>query len=279
VTPIRLPHALALLTCGALWTSCASTPPAPAPLPPLIIAHRGASADAPENTLAAYSLAIEHGAKMAECDVYLSRDGVPVLIHDRELERTTSGTGEVGQFTVAELKMLDAGSWKDPSFADERIPTLVEFLRLLKGQMRPVIEIKGQDEGMAEAVVAAMREADMPPEDVMIFSFHHAIVAEIVELEPLLPAAWLLDGPAEDDAARRAVLRKALSARVTVIGTSEKDFDPQLLRLAHECGLSIFVWTVDDPKRMNELRSEGVDALITNRPALALSVMGDATAR
>ena len=92
--------------------------------PPLIVAHRGASGLAPENTLAAFRLAIELGAPAVECDVHLSADGIPVVIHDAQLDRTTNGKGPVAEQPFAALQTLDAGGWRDPRFAGERLPAL-----------------------------------------------------------------------------------------------------------------------------------------------------------
>ncbi len=259
-----------LLFTGA----CATPPPVPvAGAPPLVIAHRGASAEAPENTLASYSLAIEQGAQLAECDVYLTRDGVPILFHDRELDRTTDGAGPVEGHSLAELKALDAGSWKDVRYAGEPIPTLVEFLLAVKDKLRPVIEIKGKDRGIEAAVIAALRASEFPSEQVMIFSFHRKVVAEIARLDPLLPTTWLLSLPENRDELD-PLFREALRARVSAIGVHHKDVGAALLRRAHESGLPVFVWTVNDEESLRRLAGLGVDAIITDRPGFALEILG-----
>lgn len=238
---------------------------------PLVIAHRGFSWIAPENTLAAYRLAMEAGAEMAECDVWLSADGVPVLLHDRDLERTTGVAGPVTERTVAELKQLDAGSWKSEEYAGERIPTLVETLRLVKGRMRLVIEIKPS--GMEQEVVDAIAEAGVAPEDVMIFSFRHDVVDRIARIEPLLPTTWLVGDFPEDEEGWPEVIRQALRARVSALGLSRRNVPAGFVHLAHQVGLPVFVWTVNEEEEMRRLIDLGVDAIITDRPDVLLSLL------
>ncbi|MFT7678734.1 MAG: glycerophosphoryl diester phosphodiesterase [Planctomycetota bacterium] len=237
---------------------------------PMVIAHRGASTDAPENTLAAYALAVEYGARLAECDVYLTTDGVPVLFHDGDLERTTDAVGPVTGRSLAELKTLDAGSWKDPKYKGERIPTLVEFLRAVRGKLRPVIEIKGEQVGIAAAVIQALRTAETPSHEVMIFSFQREIVAEIARLDAHLPTTWLVSEVPEQGADFAPLMRSALAARVSALGVSHKHVTPDLLRQAHECGFPVFVWTVNDETNVKRLAGMGVDAIISDCPDRAL---------
>ncbi len=238
---------------------------------PLVIAHRGFSWIAPENTLIAFRKAMETGVGMAECDVYLSRDGVPVVIHDSKLKRTTGVSGSVHEKTASELGRLDAGSWKSKEFRGERIPTLVDLLRLVKGRLRLVIEIK--QPGMETEVVKAIREAGVDPDAVMIFSFDHDTVLNIARLEPLLPTTWLVGKLPDDDDGRRRVLREALGARASAIGLPKDRVFPDFVRRAHECGLPVFVWTVNEVKDMESLLDVGVDAIITDRPDVAIELL------
>lgn len=238
---------------------------------PLVVAHRGFSWIAPENTLAAYRLAIEAGADFAECDVYLTRDNIPVLMHDRTLGRTTGVSDRMRDLTLAEVRKLDAGKWKGPQFEGEGVPTLVEAIELTKGKLRLVIEIK--EEAMSPQVVEAIRSTAVDPQDLMIFSFYDKAVEEIARLEPRLPTTWLIDDPGLDRAAWRAAVTRALEIRATAIGTSLTRVDPGFVRLAHECGLMVFVWTVNEPQDVGYLLSIGVDVVITDRPDMALEVI------
>jgi len=210
---------------------------------------------------------------MAECDVYLTRDGVPVCIHDEELERTTNGTGKVGDKTLRQLRELDAGQWKDAEYHGERIPTLVELLQLVKGKLRLVIEIK--QEHIEQQIVDALRDAKVEPDSVMIFSFHYDAVRTIAKLEPLLPTTWLIDELPEAEKSRGDVLRRALRARVCAVGLSKKHVDRTFVRCAQQCGLPVFVWTVNDPDEIRQVVAAGADAVITDRPDLAQEVLVD----
>lgn len=276
----NLPAVLGVVALLASCRASSSKPQALRPAPrahPLVIAHRGFSWIAPENTLASFRAALETGVEMAECDVYLSRDGVPVVIHDSELKRTTGAEGTVNEKTSAELALLDAGSWKSRDFRGERIPTLVELLRLVKGKLRLVIEIK--QEGIEKEVIEAIRDAGVDPDAVMIFSFKYDTVRNIARQEPLLPTTWLIDKLPEDAAGRRQTLREALRARASAIGLPRDRAFPEFIRRAHECGLPVFVWVVNETADMEHLVEIGVDAIITDRPDLALGLLGAGEAR
>ncbi len=238
---------------------------------PLVVAHRGFSYRAPENTLASYRLAIEAGADLAECDVWLSADRVPVLLHDENLKRTAGVDLVVGSLPLARLKELDAGGWKSPEFAGEHIPTLGETLRLVSGKLRLVIEIKPA--GIEQEVVAAIRDAGVRPADVMVFSFKREVIEAIARLEPSLPTTWLIGDMPWQDSARQEKLAQALRARASAIGLPVPRVDPAVVRLAHESGFPVFVWTANDPADMRYLDRIGVDGIITDRPDLLVQIL------
>src|SRR5512136_2560745 len=132
--------------------------------PVLRVGHRGARGHAPENTLASFDLAVEMGVNVVETDVHLSKDGEVVLIHDHTVDRTTNGHGFVKDLTLAELKWLDAGSWYDPKYAGERIPTLAELLTWAKDRVGVAIEIKNGPiyyPGIAEKTIRLLRDHGM----------------------------------------------------------------------------------------------------------------------
>ncbi len=239
---------------------------------PLVVAHRGWSWRAPENTLAAYKLAIDAGADMAECDVMLSKDGVPVLMHDDTLKRTTGVDKPVSALTTAELVELDAGAWKDKRFAGEKVPTLRQALALTQGKLRFIIEIKERDAALP--VLKVIRESGVAPDDLIVFSFSREAVATIAKAEPLLPTSWLLDEVPTDEAALREVFRQALRARTSAIGLSYKKATAQVVRMAHERGFAVFTWTVNRESDMRRMIGLGVDAVITDRPDVLLGVVG-----
>ena len=151
----------------------------------VVTAHRGASYVAPENTMAAMVAAVEAGAEFAELDVSLSRDGEVVLMHDRTLDRTTNGTGEVGEYSLEELRGLEAGGWFSQVFTGEPIPTLREVIRFAKGQLKLNIEIKNSQEEptIAAAVVDIIRSEDFVKE-CMVTSFSRETVEEVKRIAP-----------------------------------------------------------------------------------------------
>ena len=153
--------------------------------PPLIIAHRGDMERAPENTLSSFENAIRKGADTIELDVHLSTDNQVVVHHDYYLERTTNGKGFIGNKSLAELKMLDAGSWFDEKFSHERIPTLEEVLDLGKGKIRFEIELKDPDLNLATKVLKLIENYD-PNEAVEITSWHTPLLSQVKKIKPVI---------------------------------------------------------------------------------------------
>ncbi|MFN4260597.1 MAG: glycerophosphodiester phosphodiesterase [Gemmataceae bacterium] len=153
-----------------------------------IIAHRGASLECPENTLAAARRAIAVGATATEIDIRTSKDGVLVCSHDATLDRTTNGKGPINAHTLAELKQLDAGSWFDPKFKDERIPTLVEVLELCRGKIHILLDLKETGDDYIQRVVATVRKHGNPKEIIVGVRS----VEQAKQFRQLLPEAQLL---------------------------------------------------------------------------------------
>lgn len=212
-----------------------------------VVAHRGFSAVAPENTLAAIRKAIEAGATGCEFDVYAAKDGPVVLMHDATVDRTTDGSGKVTELTVGELRRLDAGSWKDRSFAGERVPTLEEALKLLKGSgCQAVIEIKM--EGISKRVVETVRATGMLDEAAVI-AFSSTVVKEVRSLEPRLPCAWLSGEKLEGSPTRRTdwIARKARQCNTNMIDLNYSMLSPEVVSKLKERGLIVWTWTVNDP--------------------------------
>lgn len=155
----------------------------------LIWAHRGASADAPENTLAAFALAERQRADGIELDVQLSRDGVPVILHDDRLERTSNGRGRVDQLAWRELRKLDVGSWYAPEFSAERLPALAEVLTWVGDRLQLNLEVK--DSAAARALLDLLEE--FPQARVLVSSFDHRLLAALRAADPRLPLGFLCD--------------------------------------------------------------------------------------
>lgn len=222
----------------------------------LNIAHRGFSARYPENTLAAFEAAIGAGARLCELDVHLTRDRVPVVIHDEKLERTTSGQGMVGDLTLAEIKSLVAAG-KFPEFRNERVPTLEEVLALLHGRCGLNVEIKCR--GAERAVCDLIRRHDEVTSS-MVSSFEWDTLAAVRGIDPEIRLGLL----AEEDPQR--LLEAAAGMRAFAINPRFDLADRELCRQAHERGLKVLVWTVDAPEAMRALIGNGVDGIMTNYP-------------
>jgi glycerophosphoryl diester phosphodiesterase len=239
--------------------------------PPLVVAHRGASGLAPENTLAAFRLALDLGAPAVECDVHLSADGAPLVIHDDRVDRTTTGSGSVADLTLAQLRALDAGARLDPRFAGERIPTLPEVLETAAGRARVFVELKvGGGAPLVEASLAAIAGAGA---DVAVISFDPEIVRLVDQRRPDLPLGLLVSRQRVLQGSVAATLAQAKDLGAGFISPHEADADEAFVVQAHDAGLPVSVWTVDDGERMQALAGLGVDAITTNRPDVALARM------
>lgn len=241
------------------------TPPEPAP--PRIIAHRGASAAAPENTPAAFRRALAIGVDAVELDVHLSSDGEPVVIHDPSLGRTTTGSGLVKDLTVAALRQLDAGRWFGEEFAGERIPTLAEALEILR-TVRVIIEIKNgpiyypQIAGRVGAVVRAAGHRS-----ITVSSFDHHVLLQIRGAKPEIETAALFSARPVNP------VRLARDAQAQVLHPHWVFATRDLIDAAHAAGLRVEVWTVDDPADQAEMAARKVDGIMTNVPDRLREVM------
>lgn len=225
---------------------------------PFVWAHRGASLRAPENTMAAFALAVASGADGIECDVHLSRDGVPVVIHDETLGRTTDGRGAVGCLPLSKLRRLDAGSWFGSEWAGEPIPTLEEVLSWAGKQVIINVEIKSPAAGRA---VLELLEV-WPEVRVLVSSFDHRLLAAMRGESPDLPLGYLCESRLWRRALERAINNQAESFHPRIDRLS-----PALLRACHAAGLKVFPWTVDRPGEMRSLLRRGVDGWFSNEPA------------
>ncbi len=221
-------------------------------------AHRGASRQAPENTLAAFMLAEEQGADGIELDVHLSRDGVPVVIHDETLERTTDGHGPVSKRSAVELRRLDAGGWFAPAYRGEPIPTLEAVLDWAGDRLRLNIEIKSAAAG--RAVLELLRPR--PDCRVLVSSFDHRLLARLREMAADLPLGFL-----SESRLWRGGLRRAITAGAESFNPREDRISPAMLSACQSAGLAVYPWTVDDPKRLLFLARRGVSGLFTNDPS------------
>ena len=230
----------------------------------LNIAHRGASALAPENTMAAFERAVELGADAIELDLHLSRDGELVVIHDDTLDRTTDGNGPVHERDLEERKRLDAGRWFGEDFAGQRIPTLMEALDRFAGKVPLALEVKAGSAffpGIEEKVVSALRRHSAIGQTA-VASFDHYALQRLKEIEPTLRTAALLVGrPVSISALAGPVKADGVALEASLVTKTE-------VEACRAAGLQLVVWVVNEPAQMRHFIELGVDGIITDRPDL-----------
>jgi glycerophosphoryl diester phosphodiesterase len=232
--------------------------------PVLVIAHRGSSATTPENTLAAFRLAVEQDADFIEFDVQESADGEVVVMHDSDLMRMGGSPLKVWEAEASALRSVDIGSRTAPQFSSERVPTLAETLAATKGGSRVIIELKsyGHAQRLEERVVAIVEAAGMV-NDSIFMSLDHDMVRTIKQLRPSWRAGILV-AKAIGDLTSLGGDFLAVEARIATRA---------FVRQAHRAGQDVYVWTVNDPAWMLAAMSNGVDGLITDRPDVARRVV------
>lgn len=223
----------------------------------LSIAHRGNSLFAPENTLAAFAAA-QGKADLVETDGRLSADAVLVIMHDATVDRTTDGTGPVGSQTVAQLKLLDAGSWFSTDFIGERIPTLEEMITNTVSFATPLIERK---DGPASAYVDELRRLNAVT-NVILQSFDWNFLAAVHALEPAVRLGALGSGTFTS-----ATLTNITNSGATMVAWEKGAVTPAVVSLVQGAGLTLFVWTVDSSAEIQQFINLGVDGIISNDPA------------
>ena len=236
---------------------------------PLVVGHRGASGYAPENTFASFELALEQGADVVELDVHLSRDGTVVVIHDERLERTTDGRGLVQEHSLAELRRLDAGTWFDPRFAGQRIPTLDEVLEWAAGRTPLAIEIKNGPlfyEGI-EARIVELLERHRMRERALVISFDHHALGRLRALDPSVATGVLYFGRPLDP----VLLAGAVGAQV--LEPHWSFVTAQDVTLAHAAGLRVSAWATSDPRVLAGLVETGVDGIATDHPDVLVRLL------
>jgi glycerophosphoryl diester phosphodiesterase len=239
---------------------------------PLVIAHRGASQRAPENTLEAFRLALEEGADAVELDAKLTADGSVIAFHDPTLERTSDGRGRPGELNLAQIRRLDAGSWKGPPFRGARIPTLEEAFAELGRRLLFNIELTNYqtpDDGLVEHVLDVVKAAGMESR-VLLSSFYRRNLAEARRRAPEIPLGHLI-GPTS-----LAVVDwwGAVDVPTEAIHPYRRFVSRGLVRRWHAQGRRVIVYTVNEAARMRHLMDIGVDGMITDDPRLARATVG-----
>ena len=231
---------------------------------PLVIAHRGNSAVAPQNTLAAFEAAWRAGAGSIEIDVQLTADGEVVVIHDDTVDATTDGTGALAGLTLADVRALDAGSWFSPAYAGQRVPTFAEVVDLLLSRpgVELLLEVKGSwTTEQVRKVTEPLRAAGLT-DRVIGQSFWPETVAALAEADPGLRRGLLVFQTDEDLLDRCAELGVMTC---NPLGTLLLE-QPDLVDRLHAAGLQVMVWTLNEPEHWEAAVRLDVDGIITDRP-------------
>jgi glycerophosphoryl diester phosphodiesterase len=242
---------------------------------PLVLGHRGASADAPENTLAAFRRALEAGADGFELDVWRCATGEAVVIHDADARRTGQSPLRVKDATLSSLRELDVGRWRGEPFAGERIPTLAEVLEAFPAAVVNVELKSGRvpDPGLAVEVVRTLRQHRAEPR-VVVSAFHAALLGAFRSLAPDVATGFLVSPGAIAWAIAVAAVR---AIRPTAIHLARELATAPRIEAWRKAGVEVLVWTVDEPAELERLTRLGVAALVSNRPGTARDAVRRAT--
>lgn len=228
-----------------------------------IAGHRGDKDGAPENTLPAFQLAIESAADFVETDVQLTSDGIPILMHDWLLDRTTNGTGPVWERTAEDIAALDAGSWFSPDFTGTRVPTLEQFLDLVwDSPKRAILELKGSWNDDQVGIVAQQVRAAGMQDRVLLASFDLMTLQSLAQVAPGIPRVIIARQVVGDP----AILAGACDAVAIVTSRAFLESQPDAVSLIHAAGLGVLVYTVNNEDGWSEATSLGVDGIITDTP-------------
>ena len=237
---------------------------------PKVIAHRGASGTAPENTLAAIVRASDLGATAIELDVTISSDGVAVLLHDEDVGRTSNGNGLITQKTIDEIQKLDAGSWFDGAFAGERIPTLTQAMGVINQRgLFFNLEIKpsaGLEEKTAKIVAAEINKNWQANAPMLVSSTSEICLQTFQKINPHIPCGLITNTVPEN---WREIMQRNNFISIHFHYSNAK---PELVREIKNAGYSALVYTVDDPEMVKNLFVMGIDAIFTNFPEMIMPV-------
>lgn len=238
------------------------------------ISHRGESLEAPENTMASFRLAVEHQTAGFELDVDLTSDNEIICLHDKTLERTTNGSGKPGDFTLDELKKLDAGSWKAPQFAGERIPTLSEALSLARDNFEIYVEIKSGTEIMPRLLEVMAAAPEATPARVVFISFKTDVVEAVREQLPEYRVYWVVGAKEQKDgsitpsaASAIATMQRIKASGIDLQGhgaEAQKLIDKEYVKAIKDAGFGFHVWTVNHAARAAELAAMGAETITTD---------------
>jgi glycerophosphoryl diester phosphodiesterase len=237
--------------------------------PPLLIAHRGASYKAPENTLPSFLLAWEEEADGIETDIHLTRDGRLACIHDADTHRITGTKHVVAESTLADLQALDAGSWKGPEWTGARIPALEEVLATVPLGKFAYIEIKCAPSAVP-VLEAVLHGCDFPHDQTVLMSFDAETASRCKQTLPQCKVLWLAHVQENPDTGRPEPQPKTILDILSdthADGAGLRGATPEIAAALHQAGRELHVWTVNDPAQLPALLAMGVSAITTDHPA------------
>lgn len=274
-------------TGGAMLLSLAIASPAvsaaepatsidpPDPAFPLIVAHRGASYDAPENTIAAFELAWQQGSDVIEGDFYLTADKEIVCLHDKTTQRTAPNqpSYSVAEATLEQLRKLDVGAWKGEKYAGEKIPTLSDVLKTVPDGKKIFVEIKSGVE-ILPTLKKQLAASDLHADQIILICFSTDVVAEARKTMGQYQTNWLTSYRRDEDSGKltpttASIVETLRNTSASGFGTQENmdAIDADMVKAVHAIGCGIHAWTVDKPAVAQTLQQLGFDSITTNRPA------------
>lgn len=236
-----------------------------------VIAHRGASQLAPENTIAALKIAKERGARWVECDVQFTQDDVPVILHDTQLDRTTTGHGALSNIYFTDLKKLDAGSWFSEKFKNERVPSLREWLSTASQlSIKLNLEIKCDTEKEATSLSQSIfehvqRYFSSAPDALLISSSNLFALSHIAQQTKSILLGWITENKMTAQ-----TIEKLLQNGIASVHQPFFILDEKYIAALHKMGLRVLAYTVNDAKTAEQLRAIGVDGIFTDNIGISL---------
>lgn len=250
-----------------------------------IVAHRGSSFIAPENTIAAFQLAWEQKADAIEADFHLTADNQIVCIHDKTTKRTSPGHADltVAKASLQQLRKLDVGSWKSKKYAGETIPTLSEVLSTIPAGKKIFVEIKCGPE-IVPHLVTSLAESQLTADQIIIICFKANVVKSLREALPQYKCNWLTSYKNDEKQwtpSIEAVAKSMKALKVTGLGSqfNPEVVDQSYVRLIQASGFEFHVWTVDAPSMIKAAIDMKVDSITTNRPDIAIKTLNEAKAK
>jgi glycerophosphoryl diester phosphodiesterase len=243
-----------------------------------IVGHRGASFDAPENTLASFKLGWEQGADADELDIYLTKDGQIVVMHDATTKRTGGKDRRIAAQTLEELRQLDVGGWKSPEWRGQKIPTLAEALAPVPEGKRMFVEIKCGPEVLPE-LKRVLEQSGKRPEQIVLISFDYATLRQAKREMPQYVTYWLSSYKEDKKTGKRPavddLIRRAREANFDGLDLEQGfPIDSAMVKKIQQAKLKLAVWTVDDPAIARRLVEAGVPSITTNRPGWLRQQLG-----